>query len=134
MKRVLCVAAFLALAAGLPLWAYDTSPGPLKVVPEAVWAAATGGGTWVTELQITGYGYYTAAIDIHFAYAGGIRGPIRVHPGLSQFSSVRFSNILSQLQTLDPPFSYYGRVGALWISTVNSNSRIQVQAKTVNGN
>ena len=72
---------------------------------------------------------------VFFAYNGGTTAPFLVSSGLAQFHSVKFSNILSTLDELDSSsFVYYGRVGALSISTVNSNSRIQVQAKTVNGN
>ncbi|MDH4198726.1 MAG: hypothetical protein OEW05_15020, partial [Candidatus Aminicenantes bacterium] len=52
-----------------------------------------------------------------------------------QHHSGRFSNILAAIDALDPDaFDYYGRAGALYFETVDSSSRIQVQAKTVNGN
>jgi hypothetical protein len=135
VKKVLCIVGFLVLASQLPLWGYDMDPTSIKVVPEAIWALATGGGTWVTELQIANHGGFIAVIDVWLYYSGGSRGPIRVHDGLGNMRSVRFSNILATLDALDPgAFDYYGRVGALLIKTENASCLIQVQAKTVNGN
>jgi len=135
MKKVFGVAGFLVLASQVTLWGYDTDPHFLKMVPEAIWAAAAGGGTWVTELQITNYGSTTAGILVAFDYGGGTTGAWRVHPGLAQYRSVRFPNILATLDGLDPnAFVYYGRVGALYISAENIGCTIQVQAKIVNGN
>lgn len=134
MKKALCLAAFLVMAAQLPLSAYDTSPSIWQVVPEAIWAPATGGGVWVTELQITSFGTVPATINVYFDYAGGSRGLFTLYSGLAQYTSVRYTSILAELQTLDPSFVYFGRVGALWLQTADSDSRIQVQAKTVNGN
>ena len=134
MKKALCIVGFLVLAAQIPLWGYDTDPNFLKMVPEVIWAPATGGGTWVTELQITNYGPTTAGILVTFDYAGGSRG-VRLHEGLAQYRSVKFSNVLATMDALDPgAFDYYGRVGALYISAEDLNCRIQVLAKTVNGN
>ena len=31
---------------------YDNGPSSLQILPEAIWAAATGGGTWMSEVQI----------------------------------------------------------------------------------
>jgi len=135
MKKVFSVAGFLILASQIPLWGYDTDPNFLKMVPEAIWAPASGGGTWVTELQITNHGPTTAGILIAFDYAGGSRGALRVHAGLAQYRSVRFSNILATMDALDAgAFDYYGRVGALYIASENLDCRIQVLARTVNGN
>ena len=135
MKRGLCIVAFLVLAAQLSLWGYDTSPSREQIIPEAVWAAATGGGTWVTEIQITSLASTPADVNVQFSYSGGIVGPFEVSHGLAQNQSVRFANILATLDALDSSgFVYYGRAGALWIQASNINSRIQVQAKTVNGN
>jgi hypothetical protein len=132
MKKALCVAGFLVLAAGLPLWGYESSPSATQIIPEAIWAAATGGGTWVSELYLTNYG--PAATDIYamFSYGLGYRGPLLLVAGLNQNLSARFSNILSQLQTLDPSFTYYGRVGGLTLYT--QGTPIHAQVRTVNGN
>jgi len=135
MKKNLCCAAFLVLAAQLPLWGYssESSPNPYKVVPEAVWALATGGGTWVTEVQITNFATESATIHVSFAYSGGMTGPFPLPDSISQLRSVRYSNILATIDSLDSSgFVYYGRVGAIHFNAVGCP--IQVQAKTVNGN
>jgi hypothetical protein len=134
MKKALCLAAFLVLMVQVPLWCYDTSPSSWQIVPEAIYATATGGGAWVTELQITSFGTVPAAIYVYFDYTGGSRGSFLLHAGLPQYRSVRYNNILGELQVLDPGFTYFGRVGSLFCYTESSESLIQIQAKTVNGN
>jgi hypothetical protein len=131
----LVVASLLVLAAQLPLWGYDTEPNFIKIIPEAIWAAATGGGTWVTELQITNLGPVTSPINVSFYYGTAVVRGAQVHPGLAQFDSVRFSNILATLEALDTGgFIYYGRVGSLKVFSENLECRLQVQARIVNGN
>jgi len=118
-----------------PLLAYETSPAFCKIVPEVIWAAATGGGTWATEVAITNFGPTTSGIQVYFDYAGASRGPFQVHAGLEKDHSVTFSNILAAIDALDPDiFDYYGRVGALALVVTDQTNTIQVQAKTVNGN
>jgi len=135
MKKILCVVGFVVLAAQIPLWGFDTSPSSLQIVPEAIWAEATGGGTWVTELEIISLGDTAADVLVYFDYAGGSAGPFQVTTALAKFRCVTFTNILSVLDALDSSgFVYFGRVGALRVQTADSNSRIHAQAKTVNGN
>ena len=134
MKKALGLAAILILAAQVPLWAYDTSPSSWQIVPEVIYATATGGGAWVTELQITSFGVTPAKIYVYFDHAAGSRGPFLLNAALPQYRSVRYANILAELQVLDPTFTYFGRVGALYVYTESSDSTIQVQARTVNGN
>jgi hypothetical protein len=133
MKKVLCIAGFLVLAALPPLCGYDSSPSTLPVVPEAIWAPATGGGTWVTEIQIINYHPSPANVLVYFDYNGGAVGPIMLYAGLAQFQSIRYSNILATIDSLDAGATvYFGKVGALMFSS--SGRLLQVQAKTVNGN
>jgi len=132
MKKGLCVVGALVLAAQLPLWGYDMSPSSQQVIPEIIWAAATGGGTWVTEVQIANCSPTDINISVEFYYSGGYRA-LMLYGGLAGYRSVRFSNVLSQMQTIDSSFAYYGRVGALWIEA-SSGGLIQAQARTVNGN
>jgi len=135
VKKGLCILGFLVLAAQLPLWSYDSGPSSIQIIPEAIWAPATGGGTWVTELQILNIGTTTVNVMVFLAYGGGSTASFQVCSSLFPYHSVRFSNILSTLDSLDASsFVYYGRVGALWVSTVEPSGGIQVQAKTVNGN
>ncbi|MDH4197198.1 MAG: hypothetical protein OEW05_07325, partial [Candidatus Aminicenantes bacterium] len=135
MKKRPCLVVFLVLAAQLPLWGYDSSPFSVQIVPEAIWAAATGGGTWVTEIQVTNLGAEVPYLNAAFSCAGGTSGQFPIAIALAQNKSIRFSNILSTLDALDSSgFVYYGQVGVLSISSSDIGSRIQVQAKTVNGN
>jgi hypothetical protein len=127
--------AFLVLAAQLPLWSYDQSPSDWQVLPEATWALASGGGTWVTEVQITSFATTAADINVYFYYNGGYTGPFPLYAGLEQYHSVRYSNILATIDSLDSGDTvYYGKAGAIWFWTTSTSSAIQVQAKTVNGN
>lgn len=123
---------FLALLASRATAQYEDSPQKSLVLPECIWAAATGGGTWVTELQITAYSPSTM-VEMTYRYSGGYRDILGVWTSSASlhYQSVKFSNILSTLQALDPSFPYYGTVGSLEIFATNT---IQAQARTVNGN
>ena len=124
---------FLFIAASA--FAYDNSPNRSIILPEVIWAAAYGGGTWISEVQIvdrTGgsqvwaYFYYGASasyVRTVYLWTGGARN-----------SCIHFPNILSTLQSLDPLFTYYGKVGALWLTTQNDSHKIQASALTRNGN
>ena len=75
---------------------YANSPADLMVLPECIWAPATGGGTWVSEVQITDLSG-GSAVSAYFCSGGGTRrGPIAVWTnagGAGQ--SMQFSNFLS---------------------------------------
>jgi len=137
MKKPLCFVGFLVLvlAARVPLWGYDTSPSWLQIVPEAIYAPATGGGTWATDVQITNFGSVPADIYAYFAYNGGTTGPIALYQSLPTYHSVEYAYILGAIDSADPgPLTYFGHVGAVWFVTQNETAKIQVQAMTVNGN
>jgi len=127
----------LLLAVPAASFAYDSSPSVDNVLPEAIWAAATGGGTWQTEVQIYGR-ELTDPINIHcwfhYTTSGGstVRGPFTL-TGLTLYNMTKYANILQTLDTLDPDdgFSYYGRVGAVWFRCVDADDRISIQARTV---
>ncbi len=135
MKKALCVVVFLFVAAQLPLWSYDQSPANWQVLPEAVWAAATGGGTWVTEVQITAFTSTSAEINCYFHYNGGSSANITLPYIVDQYHSLRSINILLTIDFYDSSsLVYYGKAGAVWFWTTSVSSAISVQAKTVNGN
>ena len=124
-----------ALAVSISVEGRDNSPSNYQVIPECIWAIATGGGTWVSEVQvsdITG----GSVVSVYFNYgAGNRRGPFTLwtSPGANQ--SVKYFNILSSIDALDAEaFTYYGRVGAVEFSTQDASHRIQVAARTLNGN
>ncbi len=135
-KFLLLLIAVAVLAGSNFLGAYDLTAHNWKVLPEAIYAAATGGGTWVTECQITAIGSGTTEVNVYFYYGGGsYRGPFLLTT-LSQYETYRTTNLLNTIDGLDAgAFTYYGRVGAVWFWTSGgSASKIHVTAKEVNGN
>lgn len=133
MKKMflLLLLAVAVLAGPTFLGAYDLEPYTLKIVPEAIWSPATGGGTWITELQITSRYAGANLIRVWFWYNGGYRGPFTLTTISTQNYTWRTTNLLSSIDNVDGGvFTYYGRVGAAWFE---STGNIQVTAKTVNG-
>jgi hypothetical protein len=114
---------------------YDNSPYDYIIIPEAIWAPASGGGTWVTGLQITsGFPAGPGTVSVYFNYGGGLyTGPFTIWTNPQNHQQVEFPNILQHLQGLDPTFNYYGRVGALEIYFDTGLKGIAV-ARTSNGN
>jgi hypothetical protein len=114
---------------------YDNSPSWYQVLPECIWAAATGGGTWVSEVQITDI-TGGSVVSVYFDYGGGNRrGPFTLWtaPGANQ--NIKYLNILSAMDALDTEtFTYYGKVGAVEFSTQDVSHKIHVVARTLNGN
>jgi hypothetical protein len=114
---------------------YDDSPADYIILPEVIWALATGGGTWVSEVQITDL-TGGSAVSAYFSYGGGLRrGPIALWTnsgGAGQ--SVKLSNLLSTLASIDTAFTYSGRVGAVEFVTQDAAHQIQVAERTLNGN
>jgi hypothetical protein len=129
---VLWITSVILLACSSLLFSYDNSPAQDIIIPECIWAPATGGGTWVTEVQITDL-TGGSVVSAYFYYGTAYRSvTLWTSPGI--YSSVKFTNILSTMQSLDPSFNYYGKVGALWLTTQDSSHLIQAQARTYNGN
>jgi hypothetical protein len=137
MKRIVILLVFslVLLAVPFSMFAYDSSPSYIQVLPEAIWAAAAGGGTWTTEVQI--YARNTAdPVDlvVFFMYNGGgglYRGPFTLS-GLTVQNMTRYTNILQTIDNLDTGvFDYYGKVGSVWFRCVDANDRILVQGKTL---
>lgn len=115
------------------LLAYDNSPSSVLIFPEVIWAQASGGGTWVSELQITNI-TSNDALHVRFSYGGCLYRTIILPNSSAQYSSIKFSNILATLQSLDPAFTYYGRVGCLIVDTFDSGHLLQGALRTYNGN
>jgi hypothetical protein len=115
--------------------AADNSPSDNLIILEAVWAAASGGGTWVTEVQITDMSGDPVAVQAGF-YAGvGDNRTVTVWSSPGLHHSVKFDNILSTMQSLDPAFTYFGKSGTIWLSAYPSGTaKILASAKTYNGN
>ncbi|MDH4196136.1 MAG: hypothetical protein OEW05_01860 [Candidatus Aminicenantes bacterium] len=116
------------------LLAYDNSPSRVICFPEVIWAEATGGGTWTSELQITNMTANNTLI-VSFMYGGGLgRGPFALTIPSGVYTSLKISNILATLQSLDPAFTYYGRVGCFAVATQDEAHLIQGAVRTSNGN
>jgi len=138
-KLCFCAVVLCFFALSSPLAGYDTSPSSVQIIPEVVWAAATGGGTWVTELQITAFSSGTTFIRVEYYYNGnGASGAYRyigeAYDIFGLYRSVKSSNILALMQADDDGFQYYGTSGTLVIYTQGSYQLIKATARTVNGN
>ncbi|MDH4271761.1 MAG: choice-of-anchor D domain-containing protein, partial [Candidatus Aminicenantes bacterium] len=114
---------------------FGNSPSRYQVIPECIWAVASGGGTWVSEVQITDI-TGGSVVSVYFDYGGGNRrGPFTLWTGPAANYNVKYSNILSSIDAIDAgAFTYYGRVGAVEFSTQDTAHKIQVTARTLNGN
>jgi hypothetical protein len=125
-------AAHLAVLQG---WTEENSPAADLILPEVIWALATGGGTWVSEVQVTDL-TGGSVVRAYFAPPGGTRrGPFTVWTnGGGSGGSVKFTNFLATLAGLDPSFTYYGKVGAVEFLTQDGSHLVQVAARTLNGN
>jgi len=115
---------------------YYNSPTGVLVLPECIWAPAVGGGTWMTELQIAAI-TDIANIYVAFCYGGGnYRGPFTLASNILRGEVRIWPNILETLDNIDPDdtFSYYGKVGALWMATEDLfQEKILALGKTNNG-
>ncbi len=114
---------------------YDNGPNGQQILPEAIWASATGGGTWVSEVQIvdaTG----GSVVSVYFDYGSGSRrGPFTLWTGGAAGTKVKYTNLLETIDNLDTEvFAYYGKVGAVEFLTQEGSHAVQVTARTLNGN
>ena len=136
MKKFSVLSAMCALAvlAFSPAVYADMSPNGWVVIPEAVWAAATGGGTWVTALQITAVNT-GSPVNIQFFYqnTNSFRSVYTLFTSSGSRQTVRYSNILATMGSLDTEFDYYGRAGTLLIFA-GTDYPLWAQALTTNGN
>jgi hypothetical protein len=110
------------------------SPSNYQVIPEVLWAGATGGGTWMTETQITDI-TGGSEVSVYFNSTAGVRrGPIDLFTGTGPGTSVKTANLLDILGQLDPEFNYEDQVGTVEFVTQDSAHKIQVIARTLNEN
>jgi len=135
MKKAMWNLGFLSfLALSMPLSAWDTSPTWHECCPEVIWALASYGGTWVTEIQIqdtTGGSQVSVFYDYN---GGGTRNVINLWTSPGAWTSVKFANILQTLKLIDPTFDYYGTSGCLHFYTQDTDHKIRVSVRIVNGN
>jgi hypothetical protein len=113
---------------------YENSPSDYQVLPEAIWAPASGGGTWLSEVQITDF-TGGSAVSVYFSpYGDSRRGPISLWTGPGTNNSIKYSNILATLSGIDTGYDYFAKVGALEFVTQDSSHVIAITARTLNGN
>jgi hypothetical protein len=110
-------------------------PDTLQVLPEVIWASS-GGGSWMTEVQITDL-TGGSVVDVYFNPGGGVRrGPYTLwnNSAAGSRTSLKIANLLEFLDTIDSGYDYSNKAGAVEFHTQNSNKKIQVSARTLNGN
>jgi hypothetical protein len=124
-------AGHIAIQAGA---GYENSSGDYQVVPEAIWAQASGGGSWVSEIQVTDF-TGGSEVSVYFTpYGDARRGPFVLWTGPGVKNSVKYDNILEVLGGIDTGYDYFNKVGALEFLTQDSSYVIDVTARTFNGN
>jgi hypothetical protein len=108
-------------------------PSSTQVLPEAIWAPASGGGVWMTDVQIidrTG----GSVVSVYFTpYGNNRRGPFVLWTGPGENRSIKYGNILEAIDGLDNGFDYYAKVGTVEFVTQDSNHKIHIMARTSNG-
>ena len=107
---------------------YDNSPDTSKVLPSVIWAPASGGGVWYTEVQIYAPTSGTEVVCF-FNYGDAYRGEL-IWISTMADQCYKTTNILGVMDGLDPDpgFDYYGRSGSL--AFYANGNPIQVMART----
>jgi len=113
---------------------YYNSPSNRLIITEVNWAAASGGGQWVSEVQINDISG-GSTVQVYYNSGTTRNGPFDLWTNTSEGRSVTFANILSTIDGLDSsPFVYYGTSGSLEFVTQGSGNPIQAAVRTYNGN
>ncbi len=103
------------------------SPAQYKVLPEVIWASATGGGTWMSSVQVTDVSG-GSIVSVYYNTGSGRRGPFQLwnNSGGAALSSAKYSNLLETIAGLDSgTFTYYGTVGSVEFITQDGNHKVQ---------
>jgi hypothetical protein len=129
----LCAFVLLLLALSTASFAYDSSPSYRRFIPEAIWAPATGGGTWTTDLDVyVRAGTNPTELRIWWFDANGMRGPFNMSSEPDLQHCIRYINIVNFIDSWDTgTYDYYGKVGCIWIEAVDSTDKFQIQARTI---
>jgi len=127
-----CVFFLLLLTLSTASFAYDSSPSWRRFIPEAIWAPATGGGTWTTDVDVyTRAGTNPTELRIWFFAADGMHGPFNMTVEPDVQHCIRYINILSFIDSWDASaYEYYGKVGCIWIEG-DAADKFQIQARTI---
>ena len=114
---------------------YDNGPGSRQILPEVIWASATGGGTWMSAVQVTDVSG-GSQVSVYYNTASGRRGPFLLWDNTAgaALSSVKYANLLETIDGLDSgTFTYYGTVGAVEFVSQDGSHLLQAAARTLNG-
>jgi len=115
---------------------FYNSPTQKQILPEVIWAPATGGGTWVSQVQVIDVSG-GSQVQVYYNCASGRRGPFLLWDNSAggAMSSTTYANLLQTIDSLDSgTFTYYGTVGAAEFATQDAGHRIHVAARELNGN
>ncbi len=115
---------------------YDNGPGSQQILPEVIWASATGGGTWVSEVQLTDV-TGGSQVSVYYNTLSGRRGPFLLwnNSGGAALSSIKYANLLQTIDGLDAgTFTYYGTVGSVEFVTQDNSHLLQAAVRELNGN
>ena len=111
----------------------DTSPARVLILPEVIWALATGGGTWVSRLQVTALEAGTV-VKASFFWGGTQTGYYTIFTSMGAHESATFTNILSTLGSLSGT-NLYGQVGTMVLAAQGDDlHHIIADVETMNGN
>jgi len=111
----------------------DTSPARVLILPEVIWAPATGGGDWVSRLQLTTLELGTV-VQASFFYGGTQTGYYTIFTStVGANESATFTNILNTLGSLSH-IGLYGQVGTVVLATQDDDHPIIADVETMNGN
>ena len=124
----------LAVVIAVP-GSYFNSPANRLILPEVNWASASGGGTWVPEVQLVDV---SGGSTVHVYYNTGTsrRGPFTLWTNSGgAYSSIKFANVLQTIDGLDPSANVYlGTGGSLEMITQDGSHNIQAALRSYNGN
>ncbi len=115
---------------------YDNGPGSQQILPEVIWASASGGGTWMSEVQVTDV-TGGSQVSVYYNTLSGRRGPFLLwnNSGGAALSSSKYANLLQTIDGLDAgTFTYYGTVGAVEFVTQDGSHLLQAALRELNGN
>ncbi len=128
-KRVFVIGMAVLVSAVFLSAQNQDGPEHVKIIPEAIWASATGGGIWQTEVQVVAHDDGTE-LEAQFFYGAGLYRTVDLGVTLDRFETFKAANILDYLGGIDTTYDYFNKIGALMISGQDINHDIQVNVRT----
>lgn len=129
LKKIFGICLVVLVSAGLLSAQFQDEPEHVKIIPEAIWAYASGGGIWQTEVQVVAHDDGTE-LQAQFYFGGGSFRNVDLGVTLDQFETFKTANILDYLGSIDTSYDYYNKVGALVIAGQDSAHDIHVNVRT----